>query len=325
MRDTPRDWVARRITADCFEVWTSANGWLFDRHGKTLNHAPVPRRDGTGLQWFGSFLPDGRWVTTDLWTRDDTLYLYSRDGKYIKELATRDIVPNDNPNRSTNGLVNWARSDGQGQGWIVSVGDTGRVVRVGEDFKPQVLGVFEPWLLCYMRQLGARYGRVPSDDGKLGLSGGTAGHGPGVGRFTYEVWAIDPKSAYFGATDNTMKWSHSFWWNGTRNSGFWPQSHKVFIDVGRRETWFFNENGECKGWMNAKRLGDAADGKSMLFRDPRNVLLTMGPELKITDARAFVDPTGAILKPMIVFDDLKLGFFLKGERLILASWGAKPS
>ena len=56
-------WVVRRMTRARFELWTSKRGWLFDRSGKVLSEAVPPRRDGEGREWYGAFLPDGRWVT----------------------------------------------------------------------------------------------------------------------------------------------------------------------------------------------------------------------------------------------------------------------
>ena len=52
--------VFRRITPHRFEVWTSLNGWLFNERGELLAHVTVPRRDGSGRDWFGAFLDDLR-------------------------------------------------------------------------------------------------------------------------------------------------------------------------------------------------------------------------------------------------------------------------
>jgi hypothetical protein len=75
--------IERRITKNAVEVWTPKEGWLFSGRGKLLNHATVPRRDGKGQQWYGAFRPDGCWVTTALWERDDTLFLYAKNGKFL--------------------------------------------------------------------------------------------------------------------------------------------------------------------------------------------------------------------------------------------------
>ncbi|HEY3417327.1 MAG TPA: hypothetical protein VGM23_10635 [Armatimonadota bacterium] len=101
----------------------------------------------------------------------------------------------------------------------------------------------------------------------------------------------------------------------------WRNSH----DPKEKAALWQQARQEADGLRLETGMGDAADGKSMLFRDARNVLFTMGPDFQITAARAFVDPSGIALKPMVLFDDLKLGLFLNGERLVLASWGLKPA
>src|SRR5262249_50849359 len=115
--DEAEPWIDRRITKNAFEIWTDKEGWLFDGHGKLLNHAPVPRRDGHGLEWCGAFLPDGQWVTTDLWSYDKSLYLFSKEGKFVRDLAMKEILPLE----QGEGIIGWARSDKEGNGWIFAV------------------------------------------------------------------------------------------------------------------------------------------------------------------------------------------------------------
>jgi hypothetical protein len=55
------NWVIRRITPDRFEMWLPHRGLLFDGTGKTIATALPPRHDGHGREWYGAFLPDGRW------------------------------------------------------------------------------------------------------------------------------------------------------------------------------------------------------------------------------------------------------------------------
>ncbi len=78
--DYPPTPVFRRMTLTRFEAWTSKEGWLFDATGKVRADVKVPRRDGTGQEWFGAFLPDGTWITTDLWSNDEQLNCFSSFG-----------------------------------------------------------------------------------------------------------------------------------------------------------------------------------------------------------------------------------------------------
>ena len=38
-------------------------------------------------------LPDGRWVTSDIWDYDRTLHFFSRTGKWRKDLSADELVP----------------------------------------------------------------------------------------------------------------------------------------------------------------------------------------------------------------------------------------
>ena len=71
-------WLARRVTKDAVEVWTPNHGWLFDGQGQLLHEAHPPRGTGYGREWYGAFLPDGRWVTTDLDEMDGRLQFLFR-------------------------------------------------------------------------------------------------------------------------------------------------------------------------------------------------------------------------------------------------------
>ena len=86
-------WVIRRLTSDRVELWLPHKGWLFDGTGKNIATALPPRKDGSGREWYGAFLADGRWATTDLWEMDCVLYLFGRDGRKQKEISILDNSP----------------------------------------------------------------------------------------------------------------------------------------------------------------------------------------------------------------------------------------
>jgi hypothetical protein len=128
-------YVVRRMTKTHFEVWTPKHGWLFDRTGKVINQAAPPRRDGDGRHWYGAFLPDGRWVTTDLWSVDRTLTFFSAKGQWLRERSSVQLAPvkkTDTPllrSGEFSDIIAWARCDREGRGWIASVGtENGRAI-----------------------------------------------------------------------------------------------------------------------------------------------------------------------------------------------------
>src|SRR5260221_4104813 len=126
----PRSPVFRRMTANRLEVWTSKEGWLFDGNGKKLAEVSVPRRDGAGREWFGAFLPDGTWITTDLRDGDKQLNCFSSSGKWKWELPGSKILlqlpkPKLVPNQVDEPVypsIGWARVDKTGRRWLVCLG-----------------------------------------------------------------------------------------------------------------------------------------------------------------------------------------------------------
>src|SRR5205823_1644633 len=86
-------WLARRLTSDRIEVWTPRHGWLFDQNGRLLHEARPLRRTGHGREWYGAFLPDGRWVTTDLDEMDGTLAFFSAAGEPLRTLTCEELAP----------------------------------------------------------------------------------------------------------------------------------------------------------------------------------------------------------------------------------------
>ena len=318
--DDKRDFVIRRMTKTRFEVWTPAHGWLFDSNGRLLDEAKPPRRDGSGREWHGAFLPDGSWVTTDLWDWDRTLTFFSPKGKWLKEIASRDLAPADGSDRAPEDLIAWARCDRTGAGWVVCVGSEGgrAHVFVPPHGKPRILeNTGDPcdklWRLCYPRDLEPK-GMFTSlvlfsDDYTSTIAFAEAGHGPGVGFPDYQ-WN-DSVNAVIAGED------HDF--------GFWPGSHDVFIGASRdhsdqtrpARTWFFDSHRKCQGWICGEYLCDSADGKAMCFLDDDDSVVTLGKDLKVRSRTAFTID-GIDAEPAKLFTDLGLGFFLIGKKLALA-------
>lgn len=337
------DWLARRITADSFEVWSPKHGWLFDRHGQLLNEAKPPRRDGVGREWFGAFLPDGRWVTTDLWEWDRVLTFFSREGKWVKEIPGATLVPrtaeeqNDGSWHSTGDfLISWARSDKDGRGWIVQVGTNGGRGRVwiGPDGPAQPLTEAEGmgWRRCHPRQLGPRgslyWGQVPSDSGKVTLGFHVMSHGAECGYPQY----FTGESPDYGATVRVP--------DGESEYGFWPGSTNFFVAATHQlppikggavdeqstyptemRTWFFDRDADFQGWIRAERLADGADGRTMLFRTKDNRVVTLDRQRRVRRVERFVFAAGVKnAAPLTLYPDLRLGLFRADDRVVLARW-----
>lgn len=346
-RNSPKGWLTRRITRDAVEVWTPKHGWLFDGQGRLRNEARPKRRTGWGREWFGAFLPDGRWITTDVDEMDGMLRFFSASGKESRVLTCDDLAP-----RPANGgvkLIGWARSDREGKGWVVNVGSEGgwATAWVGPTGPARVLKPGEPWALCYPRALGPRGTwlgmSVPDDTGQIRLSRGEASHGPGVGFPDYDVGKTMEKEMRVA--------------NGNAVFGFWPGRTSFFIGAERYEnsmfeteesdlheaggwrtrklvedtfgdpirvvdkTWFFDADEKLMGWVRARRIGDAGDGQSMLFRNTFDGrIITIGPDLQIKATRRFVWSNDTTADAIVLWDDLRLGVFIHHHRLILAKW-----
>jgi len=316
------DCVIRRMTKTRFEVWTPNHGWLFNAKGQLINEARPPRRDGIGREWHGAFLPDGRWVTTDLWEMDKTLTFFSRGGKFSKEIKAARLAPPKKDDPWDQSLIGWARCDKNGEGWVVSVGDgPGRArVFVRPDGKSDVLeDENAPWKLCYPRDLEPKgmYTSLyrPSDNRKRAISFSAPSHGIWCETPTYN-WSETAETKVISGGDN--------------NFGFLPGSYDVFIGASdydrgdsdkqrKLKTWFFSSDGKCRGWIRARYLTDSADLKETWFQDEGNCVVALDADLKpLSRTRFAID--GEDAKPVKLFSDLKLGFFSVGKRLILARW-----
>ena len=316
----PASPVFRRLADDRVEAWTSREGWLFDGTGKLLTHVNIPRRDGTGREWFGAFLPDGTWITTDLWEQDEQINAFSAHGKWLWELKGADILkqlpPADKERASAKPLICWARADRIGQGWVVCVGEEDAtacaLVAESKTVAPVPDGE-DAWSVVYPRAMGTRgffisLG-ISSDDGELILSRGEAGHGAGVGWPTYSTTPGD--------------WSRVIR-SGDHKFGFWPRSHALFIEAQGDEflsphrVWFFDDDGRYAGEIGGSYLGDAANKYGLLVTVPGGSVATLMPGSRgptATQTRTFTWPDGTRAVPLAIYDDLHLGFFLRGRQI----------
>ncbi len=321
-------WVVRRMTRTRFELWTPRNGWLFDSDGQLVNEAHPPRRDGLGRQWYGAFLPDGRWVTTDLWEMDRMLSFFSKRGQWQKEISSTDLVPHksDEGRGDLPALIGWCRCDRRGKGFLLSVGANGGWGTAWVNWAGQhrlLQDQKEPWQRCYPRDLEPKgmYTQlwIPADDASEICIRAEPGHGSGVGFPDYRSGKIDvviPDGEAFG---------------------FWPESDNIYIVSGRWEaidpapnaehkrdaeqkTWFYDAEGVFAGWIPAGRIADTPKGDAMLFRDASDRIIAVTKTYEVKSATEFLWSTGTTARPFKLFPDLKLGFFVRDKELVLAAW-----
>lgn len=321
--------VMRRIAADRVEAWIPREGWLFDASGKLLADVPVPRRDGSGRQWFGAFLPDARWVTTDLWNDDHQLTCFDPHGDPRWELPGSRIVAAVQATNPTSGdgelvpSIGWARADRTGRAWLVSVGQdyTRGFARVtpGRDITALPNDV-KLWQQVYPRSMDVRgmYTKlsIDSDDAKVSLSRSEAGHGPEVGWPTYSLTG----SSLPTPLNVTVH-------EGNDHFGFWPHEDDLYLEVGGpwqgpppTRVWFFTADGRYRGEIAATFLGDAANGEDLLVQTDEGDIATVHrlPDgaVRATASRRFTWPDGTPAFALAVYDDLKLGFFLRGPGIL---------
>jgi len=321
--DGTMDCVFRRMTKNCFEAWTPKHGWLFNNGGKLISEARPPRHGGIGREWHGAFLPDGSWVTTDLWDYDRTLTFFSKNGKWMKEIPSEELAPPKQHEGNGHDLIGWARCDRNGEGWVVSVGSEGgrAVVFVKPQGKAQLLeDQNAPWKLCYPRDMEPKGDFTelfrPSDDFKEVLNFTEASHGTWVG---YPHYERDD-----GKISEVIP-------GGDHNFGFLPGSHDVFMNstgYGNgnddsnpplQKTWFFSADGTCLGWMHGSYLADAPGGKGIWLLDNDNCTVALDGDLKPQSRTRFLIG-GRQAAPMKLFPDLRLGFFTTGGEVVLARW-----
>ena len=318
--------IFRRIARDRVEAWTPVEGWLFDATGKLLADVKVPRRDGKGRDWFGAFLPDGTWITTDLWDNDEQLNCFSRTGEWKWDLPGKTIrarlaKPRDHPDDLNEPLVpaiGWVRADKTGKAWLVALGFdyTRGFARVGP--RRQITPLPEDvklWNEVYPRSMGVRgmYTDlfIDSDDAKANLAREEVSHGVGVGWPSYRLaeWNVVIRE-------------------GTIEFGFLPHSHDVYVegyqpvDEPRRNlphrVIFFDAGGKYRGEVTGSWLGDTANGRGLLVQDAGHRVLDVVSDhsgLRVVKGRKFVWGGMDEVVPLAIYDDLRLGFFLRGPGL----------
>lgn len=306
--------VFRKISPNRLEAWDPREGWLFNSKGKLLVHVRVPRRDGTGREWYGAFLPNGRWITTDLWENDRQLNCFNPGGEWLWELqasrilaaAPPPIEPNSNMPLEVTPSIGWARADRTGNRWLVGLGTESdrsfAFILPGGKVQP-VPENTSLWSLVEPRSMGIRgffvdlY--IDSDDGKVTLDRSCPGHGKGVPWPNYTP----------GGTI----------YEGDDNFGFWPRSHAFYIETNRgpekpREVWFFDEKSKYEGQAPGSFLGDGAKLGSLLIQRDEGVVFEVAltpAGLEIGTVRRFQWPDGSVAVPLAIYDNWKIGFFLR--------------
>ncbi len=342
------DWVARRITDNTLEVWTPKHGWLIDRSGHVLHEAEPQRQDGEGREWFGAFLSNGNWITTDLQPTDGKLSFFTEKGTLIRTLTCEELAPRPRGDEWKAHLIGWGRSDRDGDGWVVNVGseEGWATVWVGSTGPAMVLQKGRRWAFCYSRALGPRGSpwsmSVPDDRDQMHLQREEEMHGSEVGYPTY--------SRDYSHRPTGRRMVQHIIPDGSYNFGFWPGQDSYFIGSEREgdkheasglkthkrlhyengpdtpqidKTWLFDGNGKLSAWVRARRIGDAADHESMLFRvtgDSR--IATIGPDLQVREMRRLVWKDGTTADAITLWEDLRLGLFVRRGHLVLATWPA---
>jgi hypothetical protein len=325
--------VFRRCADDRVEAWTSDYGWLFNARGKLVTHVTVPRRDGDGREWFGAFLPDGNWITTDLWIEDKQINAFDAHGKWLWELQGADILKQmpreakteDSDDEPPKPLICWARADRIGRGWVVCVGENmnTQTALVSEDKTVAAIPAGQTdWDMVYPRAMGVRgfYTglAISSDDAKLTLSRDEPAHGMYVG---WPNYSLAP-----GKWGNMVR-------DGDWHFGFWPKSHALFVETepespdGQR-VWFFDESGKYAGEIDGAYLADSAAKGGLLIQTPDDTVATVLPGTTgptATQTRAFTWADGTRAVPLALYDDLHLGFFLRGPGITGPSGDARAA
>ncbi|MEO8614547.1 MAG: hypothetical protein ABI600_05350 [Luteolibacter sp.] len=312
--------VWRRITKDRFEIWTPKSGKLYDAKGILLAEAKVHRGDGWGREWYGAFLPDGRWITTDIDEFDKEVTAFSVKGKQQWSVKGATLIPKskDPDAEDSMPLIAWARADKNGKAWIVSIGsERGRgFVKLTPDGKWTKID--DPWKECFPQQLRSRGMYIDrftrSDDGSLIVSRTEASHGMFVGWPHY----------HFPKNDLLIPNGDDF--------GILPDSWAVFIesDCGpfteapedRKDgrVWFFDANGTYQHWIKGRTVGASLPTGGLWIRqlDDSCALVAKGHIVK--SRVKFSTKEKKSLIPVELHDDIGLGLFLSGDKLVLGIW-----
>ena len=299
--------VIRRIGQKNFELWTPKRGWLFDKKGSVLAEAMVPRRDGAGREWHGAFLPDGQWITTDLWAQDDRIYIFSPENKLLRAFPTKKYTgkPKDDWSGYT---VAWARADQKGTKWATQIGLDGGWCgllispwgwrqKVSATLTKLHLPSPASWALAQKvedpkafvdsRNLGAKGNCIllaaQSSDGKSSVEHCGHMHGSDTELPSYSMRGVG------------LGWDHVIpsmfhgKYTGRGNFGFFPASQVVWVGgeknpirptqyQGGFRSWIIEPSGKAIGWLPAERVADDSDGKRMWFVDEQGRLLKVAPD-----------------------------------------------
>ena len=308
--------VWRRITKDRFEVWTPLGGELFDAKGGKVAVAKVARGDGWGREWYGAFLLDGRWVTTDINERDDRLTMFSAKGKKLWSLAGDKLLP-ENEEQESAPLIAWARSDKSGKAWIVAVGaDFGRGwVKVTPEGKSSAVDC--PWKECFPQQLGKRgfYTslKVMSDDGSVLIRRDEAGHGIAVGwpsyNFPAEASLVVPDGGRFGIL--------------TGGKTVFVEASAGSLTAGKEErkqerVWLFDTDGKYQHSITGRSVGAGLKDGGLWVRMLDDTAVRIDKEGVARQKLSFTEGRRSLI-PVELHDDIGLGLFLKDDHLAVGT------
>jgi hypothetical protein len=119
---------------------------------------------------------------------------------------------------------------------------------------------------------------------------------------------------------------------GSDTFGFWPHAHDCYLESGGygsdpSRVWFFNSNGKYGGEIAGSYVGDAANGSDLLTHSDDGAVTTIHRAtagVTAGETRKFSWHDGSPAIPVVLYDDLKLGFFTRsaqtGSELVLARW-----
>lgn len=316
--------VWRRITKDRFEIWTPKEGELFEASGKRVGNAKVLRGDGWGRQWYGAFLPDGSWVTTDLNERDDRLTMFSAKGKRLWSIKGATLIPQkeEADNYPSLPLIAWARSSRDGKSWVVWVGsEFGRgCIAVTPTGKWK--GVSSPWKECLPQQLGPRgmytAKTTMSDDGSLSISRMEPSHGAMVGWPIYEF----PNAKHVMISDGGKFGILVEAWavfieghRGSQNAG--PEERQ------QERLWFFDGKGDVQHWIKGRSAGASLTSGGLWVSLPDNSCARVDKGFAIGAHLTFQTEDKKLLVPVELHEDIGLGLFLQDNQLAVGTWNPK--
>lgn len=316
--------VWRRITKDRFEVWTPQEGKLFDAAGKPVALAKVHRGDGWGRQWYGAFLADGRWVTTDLNERDDRLTMFSAKGKRLWSIKGGTLIPGKKADDSYPSLplIAWARAARDGKSWVVSVGsEFGRGwVQITPEGKWREISC--PWKECLPQQLGPRgmytAKLCTSDDGALSINRNEPSHGVEVGWPTYDFPAGKnvriPNGDKFGILPDA--WAVCI-------ASYTTLQQATPDERQQERVWLLDAQGNFQRWVKGRKVGVSWVSGGLWVRLPDDTCLRVDKGFAVGAHRVFVTKDQKPLVPVEIHDDIGLGLFLIHDQLAVGTWQTK--